>query len=132
MSMISALSCPLRGDSRNQSKNDPRYGDRMWSVRVRLHQAHLSAEMVEMRSWLDRNQCEPTRFDCYQGDDDILLCVEFRREETAEAFAKRFDGEIRSSSAFISPQPTIAAETDRKRQRRRISRRYPHQERRSS
>jgi hypothetical protein len=107
-------------------------GDCMRSVRVRLHHAHLSAEMVEMRSWLDRNQYEPTRFDCYQGDDDILLCVEFRREETAEAFAKRFDGEIRSSPAFISPEPTIAAETDRKRQRRRISRRYPHQERRSS
>jgi hypothetical protein len=100
----------------------------MHMVRVRLHEVHLSAEMAEMRSWLDRNQYEPTRFDCHQDDDDILLCVEFRREEAAKAFAKRFDGEIRSSSAIMSP---IAYEIDRKRQRRRISRRYPHQGRRS-
>ena len=39
----------------------------MPSVRLKLHQVYLPAEMGEMRHWLDRNQYEPTSFACYQA-----------------------------------------------------------------
>jgi len=104
----------------------------MRGVRLKLEQARFSAEMAEMRRWLDHYQYEPTRFDCYQQDDEILVCVEFRREDVAAAFAGRFDGEIKTSSAFASPQRIADDEnTDRKRQRWRSNSRYPRQERRS-
>ena len=74
----------------------------MGSVRVRLNQARLSADMVEMRCWLDRNQHDPMRFDCHQNGDEILVCIEFSRKEAAQAFAKRFDGEIRSASTLAA------------------------------
>ena len=76
----------------------------MRSVRLRLRREYFSAEMVEMRRWLDHNQYEPTRFDCYQNDDEIILSVDFRREEAAEAFAKRFDGEIVIGGSFATAQ----------------------------
>jgi hypothetical protein len=101
----------------------------MRSVRLKLHQAYLPAEMGEMRHWLDCNQYEPTSFACYQENDEILICVEFRSEVAAIAFAKRFTGEIRPALAFGSPRPTADnEETGRKRQRRRSSSRYPRQE----
>ena len=74
----------------------------MRSVRLRLRRAYFSADMVEMRRWLDRNQYEPTRFDCYQNDDEIILSVDFRREEAAEAFAKHFDGETVIGVSFAT------------------------------
>jgi hypothetical protein len=104
----------------------------MRSVRLKLRQVYLPAEMGEMRHWLDCNRYEPTSFACYQENDEIFICIEFRSEEAAAAFAKRFNGEIRPSLAFISPQPTAdSEETGRKRQRRRSSSRYPRQEHRS-
>ena len=74
----------------------------MRSVSLRLQKAYFSTEMVEMRRWLDRNQYEPTRFDCCQNDDEIILSVDFRREEAAEAFAKHFDGEIVIGFSFAT------------------------------
>ena len=104
----------------------------MPSVRLKLYQVYLPAEMGEMRHWLDRNQYEPTSFACYQENDKILICVEFRSEEASAAFAKRFNGEIRPSLAVVPPQPTADnEETGRKRQRRRSSSRYPRREHRS-
>jgi hypothetical protein len=76
----------------------------MRSVRLRLQKEYFSAEMVEMRRWLDRNQYEPARFDCYQNDAEIILSVDFRREEAAEAFANRFDGEIVIGVSFVTAQ----------------------------
>jgi hypothetical protein len=104
----------------------------MRSVRLKLHQVYLPAEMGEMRHWLDCNRYEPTSFACYQENDETLICVEFRSEEAAAASAKRFNGEIRPSLAFVSPQPTADnEETGRKRQRRRSSSSYTLQEHRS-
>ena len=91
----------------------------MRRVRLRLHQEHFSTEMEEMRRWLDQDQYEPTSFGCYQKDDEILIYVEFRREDAAVAFGKRFDGEIGTPSALVFPQPASdEAKTDHERLRR--------------
>jgi hypothetical protein len=65
----------------------------MRTVTVQLRAADLSREMVAMREWLDRNGYEPSRFDCDQNGDDIILSVDFWMDVAAKAFARRFDGQ---------------------------------------
>jgi hypothetical protein len=65
----------------------------MRSVTVRVLAADLAREMVAMRSWLDRNRYEPSRFDCNQNGRQIILSVDFTTDAAAEAFAQCFDSE---------------------------------------
>jgi hypothetical protein len=65
----------------------------MRTIKVRLRATDLSREMVAMRGWLDIHRYQPTRFDCNQNGDDIVLSVDFSMNAAAEAFAKRFGGE---------------------------------------
>jgi hypothetical protein len=65
----------------------------MRTATVRLRAADLSREMAAMREWLDRTRYEPTRFDCDQDGDTVVLSVDFRSPAAAGAFARRFDVE---------------------------------------
>ena len=64
----------------------------MRTVKVRLREADLSAEMAAMRVWLDRNGHEARGFNCNQSGDEVILSVDFMIDAAAEAFAARFDG----------------------------------------
>ena len=77
----------------------------MRTVRLRLRQADFSRVMIAMRSWLDDTKYEPTRFDCDQNGDVIILSVGFSRDAAAKAFAGRFEGEIAETGQSPSPAP---------------------------
>src|SRR5689334_13240881 len=53
---------------------------------------NLSDEMTAMRDWLDRNQHQPTRFDCDRNGQTVIVSVAFGEEAAAIAFASRFGG----------------------------------------
>lgn len=53
---------------------------------------NLSDEMTAMRDWLDRNQHQPTRFDCDRNGQTVIVSVAFGEEAAATAFASRFGG----------------------------------------
>jgi hypothetical protein len=63
----------------------------MRTVTVRLPAAGFSAAMADMREWLDRNRCEPTKFKYEQHNEAVVLSVDFPNDQEAEAFAGRFD-----------------------------------------
>jgi hypothetical protein len=65
----------------------------MSSVTVRVLARDFAREMVAMRTWLDGNRYEPTRFDCNQNEELIILSVHFTTDAAAQAFARCFNGE---------------------------------------
>jgi hypothetical protein len=83
--------------------------DGMRTVTVRLRAADLSREMAAMREWLDRTRYEPTRFDCDQNGDTVVLSVDFRLAAAAEAFARRFDIEDMGRRGHRHPPGTARA-----------------------
>jgi len=64
----------------------------MYGVDVRVQQGELSRKMSEMRIWLDERRFEPSTFSCHDESCGVLVSVEFRIAQEAEAFAERFDG----------------------------------------
>jgi hypothetical protein len=64
----------------------------MYAVDVRVQQGELSRKMSEMRIWLDEHRFEPSIFSCHDESFGVLVSVEFRIAQEAQAFAKRFDG----------------------------------------
>ena len=64
----------------------------MRTVMIRLRAVDLAAEMAAMRTWLDEYRYEPSKFTYDQLGDTVAVCVDFNKDEEAEAFRKRFDG----------------------------------------
>lgn len=64
----------------------------MPTITVTLPGEKLSDEMTAMRDWLDRNQHQPTRFDCDRNGQTVIVSVAFGEEAAAAAFASRFGG----------------------------------------
>ena len=64
----------------------------MPTITVTLPGEKLSDEMTAMRDWLDRNQHQPTRFDCDRNGQTVIVSVAFGEEAAATAFASRFGG----------------------------------------
>lgn len=77
----------------------------MRTVVVRVNDADLSGNMVEMREWLDRHGSEPTRFVYDQTDDALVVSVEFPNHGEAEAFATRFDGRELWQAVYSASSP---------------------------
>jgi hypothetical protein len=101
-------------------------GGKMRTVRLGLPRADFSQVMVTMRLWLDEARHNPERFDCHQNGDEIVLSVDFMDHAAAEAFSRRFTGEISTPLAVASAQPARDAETaDREQRRPRSSERSP-------
>ena len=76
---------------------DAQGSDAVRTVKVRLREADLCREMETMREWLDSNGVELRKFDCEHHGPVRILSIEFRVDAEADAFARRFDGEIGSS-----------------------------------
>src|SRR5215472_6103285 len=65
----------------------------MRRIVVRLHRAaDLSDIMTAMRVWLDEHRYEPAKFDCYRAPGWFDICLDFERNDEADAFKTRFGG----------------------------------------
>ncbi len=64
----------------------------MRAVEIRLRQRELSEQMAAMRVWLDEHRFEPSTFYCREKDDAMLIRVEFKIADQADAFARHFGG----------------------------------------
>jgi len=56
--------------------------------------------MSEMRIWLDRHSFEPTKFTYKQNREIIVITVDFKENQQAEAFQSRFDGQRREMASL--------------------------------
>jgi hypothetical protein len=66
----------------------------MRTVMIELRPGELSARMAAMRIWLDERRFEPSSFSCHDGEADVLLRVEFKVADEADAFARYFGGSV--------------------------------------
>jgi len=66
----------------------------MYAVDIRVKAGELSWKMSEMRMWLDAYRFEPSTFSCHDLSFGMLVSVDFRESQQAEAFAERFGGRI--------------------------------------
>jgi hypothetical protein len=64
----------------------------MQTIAIRLRARDLSAEMAEMRKWLDEHRCEPSNFTFRRFGDIISIYAVFREDADGEAFKARFHG----------------------------------------
>lgn len=64
----------------------------MRAVQIRLNLGDLRREMEAMRIWLDRHRYEPSSFSCRDDVDGVVVSLEFRAADQAQAFLKHFDG----------------------------------------
>jgi hypothetical protein len=77
--------CRAVGPLRLQSK--------MRTIIVKLPSgANFSSEMAEMRVWLDKHRCSPSRFKYHLVQESVIMQVEFNEDEEAEVFERYFDG----------------------------------------
>jgi hypothetical protein len=70
--------------------------------------ADLSSEMAEMRGWLDTNRCTPSRFQYDLAEENVIIRVEFDKEEQAEVFKQYFSG---MESDFVNSEHPRFLET---------------------
>jgi hypothetical protein len=68
-------------------------------VEIRLTATELSREMGAMRIWLDQHRFEPSGFSCLDDENAVVVRVQFKRADQAEAFATRFGGRANGPSA---------------------------------
>jgi hypothetical protein len=66
----------------------------MSAVQIRLNLSDLSREMGAMRIWLDQHRFEPSSFSCRDGGDGVVVSVEFKAADQAQAFSKHFNGRV--------------------------------------
>ena len=71
----------------------------MRTAKVTLRGAEFAQKMSEMRSWLDQNLFQPSRFTYQQDREIIVITVDFQENHQAEAFQSRFDGQQREMAS---------------------------------
>lgn len=62
----------------------------MYSTMIRVPVADFSAELAEMRNWLDEHRREPSSFISTRYGGIVAVCVQFNKEADANAFQARF------------------------------------------
>jgi len=70
----------------------------MRTVEMRLQPQKLSETMAEMRMWLDERRFEPSSFTCHDCGAGVLVRVDFKVAEEADAFAGCFGNSVDASS----------------------------------
>jgi hypothetical protein len=65
----------------------------MRTVDLHLNRAGFGDSLSDMRRWLDHNDCVPATFETRteRPRATVLVHVEFREDETAEAFERFFE-----------------------------------------
>jgi len=66
----------------------------MRTVEMRLQPQELSATMAAMRMWLDERRFEPSSFTCHDCGAGVLVRVDFKVTEEADAFSQGFGGTV--------------------------------------
>jgi hypothetical protein len=66
----------------------------MQTVELKLDPADLREQMSAMRLWLDQRRCETSAFNCHRASGGVLVTVVFGVADDAEAFARRFAGQL--------------------------------------
>jgi hypothetical protein len=70
-------------------------------VEVRVPPFTFGDVLSDMRRWLDRERCDPSRFTCVrEGSGAVIVRVEFANE--SEAVAQAFEQEFAASSAMAA------------------------------
>lgn len=66
-------------------------------------EANFSFEMAEMRVWLDKHRCSPSRFKYHLVQDRMIMQFEFNEDEEAAVFKRYFDGRKQISISVYDP-----------------------------
>jgi hypothetical protein len=66
----------------------------MRTVEMRLQPQELSEKMAAMRMWLDERRFEPSSFTCHDCGAGVLVRVDFKVAEEADAFSRGFGGSV--------------------------------------
>ena len=69
----------------------------MRTVEIRLQPQELSETMAAMRIWLDERRFEPSSFICHDCTAGVLVRIDFKVGEEADAFARCFGGSVDAS-----------------------------------
>jgi hypothetical protein len=77
-----------------------RAGD-MRTVEMRLEPQELSGTMAAMRMWLDERRFEPSSFTCHDCGAGVLVRVDFKVAEEADAFGRCFGGSVDRAPAMV-------------------------------
>jgi hypothetical protein len=64
----------------------------MTAVQIRLNLNDLARQMGAMRIWLDQQRFEPSSFSCRDDDHGVVISLEFKAADQAQAFLKHFNG----------------------------------------
>jgi hypothetical protein len=81
----------------------------MSAVELRFSPRDLPRQMGAMRVWLDQHRFEPSAFSCRDVDDGVLVSLEFKIANQAQAFAQHFGG--RADAASQLPPATLDLES---------------------
>jgi hypothetical protein len=73
----------------------------MRTVEMRLQPQELSEKMAAMRMWLDERRFEPSSFTCNDCEAGVLVRVDFKVAEEADAFSRCFGGGVDQVSAKV-------------------------------
>jgi hypothetical protein len=73
----------------------------MRTVEMRLQPQELSGTMAAMRMWLDERRFEPSSFSCHDCGAGVLVRVDFKVAEEADAFARCFRSSVDASSPVV-------------------------------
>ncbi len=79
----------------------------MRTVETRLQPQELSGTMAAMRMWLDERRFEPSSFTCDDCGAGVLVRIDFKVAEEADAFARCFSG---SSGSVDASSPVVIGE----------------------
>ena len=66
----------------------------LYTVHVHLDKKRLVARMSEMRIWLDAHRYEPDLFQYQMAGRGAVVCVDFKFQREAFAFAEAFDRSV--------------------------------------
>jgi len=78
----------------------------MRTVEMRLQPQELSEKMAAMRMWLDERRFEPSSFTCHDCGAGVLVRVDFKVAEEADAFSG-FGGSVDLGRALVGSSPQI-------------------------
>ncbi len=79
----------------------------MRTVEMQLQPHELSGTMAAMRIWLDERRFEPSSFTYNDFGDRVLVRVEFKIAEEANAFARCFGGGVETAHARVIGQAYV-------------------------
>jgi hypothetical protein len=76
----------------------------MATAEIRFSQpGEIASEIRQMRTWLDHQRYEPSRFTYDLKDGTAIIRLQFKLREEAELFARAFHGRVVDRSAPVSP-----------------------------